>query len=247
MRRFVALALLTAAGLVSAAASCKATPPAPDPVITSAAVPVSEAVQTVRSAAAMLATTAVHFVLTVDRGVVMEGNVDPAAGMAEVTARGKDPSSRRVGGDVYVKPADSPKWIHFELARMQAGSSNLALLRLATQTLILSGLTAATEPSPGHFDCRSDLSRAAAGASAADAGVARALVTNAHLRGDAALPFQVTVDGQRRLTSIFYVLGTAGATFGYTMTFSNHGQPVSVQRPPAAEVTEASPAQYGTL
>jgi len=58
------------------------------------------------------------------------------------------------------------------------------------------------------------------------------------------LPFQVNVDSQGRLTSLFYVLGGPGAAFGYTMTFSRHGQPVSVERPPAAEVTEASPAQY---
>jgi len=52
---------------------------------------------------------------------------------------------------------------------------------------------------------------------------------------------------QRRLTSLFYVLGGATATTSYTLTLSKHGQPVSVQRPPAAEVTEASPAQYRTL
>src|SRR5262245_25597595 len=136
MRRFMGLALLTAAGLMSAAASCQPTAPVPDPVITSASLAVSEAVQTVRSAAAMRATTSLHVVLTADRTVAMEGNLDLAAGMAEVTARGAGPSSRRVGGDVYVKPADNAGWIHLELARMQAGSINLALLRLATQTLI---------------------------------------------------------------------------------------------------------------
>jgi hypothetical protein len=247
MRRFITLTLLTAAGLVSAAASCGPVRPTPDPVITSAAVPVSEAVQTVRSAAAMLATTAVHFVLTVDRAAVaLEGDVDPVADLAQVTGRGIA-SSRRLGGDLYVKPPNSAGWIHLEIARMQAASVNLAVQRFATQAAILRGLSAATETSPGHFDCRSDLDRAAAEASGVDAGIVQALIVSAHLRGNEALPFQVTVDPEGRLTSIFYVLGAAGATTAQTLTLSKHGQPVPVERPPAAEVTEASPAQYGSL
>jgi hypothetical protein len=245
MRRFIALGLLATAGLVSTAASCRPAGPAPDPVITSA--PVSEAVQTVRSAAAMLATTPVHFVLTVDRAVALEGDVDPARDLGQATAPGGSPSTRRVGGDLYLKMPNAAGWVHLEIARMRTGSVNLAALRFATQTAILRGLSAATEPSPGHFDCRSDLSKAAAEASGIDAPVIQDLVAKAHLRGNEALPFQVTVDGQGRLTSMFYVLGTAGATSAYTLTFSKHGQPVSVERPPAAEVTEATPAQYGGL
>jgi hypothetical protein len=247
MRRLIAVTLLMVAGLVPAAASCGPTTPAPDPVITSASLPPSEAVQAVRSATEMLATTPVHFELTVNREVALEGNADPAADVAELTARGPAPSSRRVGGDLYLRTPGSTGWVHLEIARMTAGSVNLAQLRLATQMLILHGLSAAVETSPGRFDCRSDLDRAAAEASAADVPVAKALVFSAHLPGDAALPFQVTVDGQRRMTSVFYVLGTAGAAMSYTLTFSKHGQPVSIQRPPAAEVTEASPAQYGSL
>ena len=248
MRRFFVLFLLTVGGPVSAAASCEPAAPVPDPVITSVSLPPSEAVQTVRAATAMLATTAVHFELTVNRELALEGNADPAADVAEVTGpQGRVPSSRRVGGDLYVKPPSSAGWIHLEIARITGASANLALLRLATQMLVLHGLSAAVETSPGHFDCRADLDLAAAQASAADEPIVKALIVSAHLRGNEALPFQVTVDGQRRLTSLFYVLGGATATTSYTLTLSKHGQPVSVQRPPAAEITEASPAQYRTL
>lgn len=172
-----------------------------------------------------------------------EIDLDPSKAMRLAVAGDERYELLVIGMDLYYDD-NTGTWLHLDLNRLRPSSPLLRQTEVASGFFVLDGAIDISEPYRGRFEGRIDLNRAAKAAS-----------TERHRRFLELLmtfvddgEFAATVDAQGRLIYLSYRLWfkEAGA-MRVEMGLSNFGVPVSVTRPPADQVREATDAMYTRL
>jgi len=181
---------------------------------------------------------------------VLSGDVNPATGEMKLETTGTTALQALItGSDAYIKsPAfaalNIPGWMHIDLSKLRVESSLRQGLNPAANLGVLAGATEITETSPGTFEGKIDLEKAAQAAS--DPQVKSLLDELVKQSGTATkdLPFTAKVDSEGRLTSFSNTLPAAGSSLKTEIVFTEFGKAVTVTKPPAAEITEAPAEVY---
>jgi hypothetical protein len=251
VRRLFAVALTGLAMMLSACSPTgaarsdgTATPDATRSPLTADATrsPLTAAEIMMRSADA-LPTTSFHVVSSSTIGGVTEGDVDLARNLADLKSTLSGSvlgATRRIGNDAYIQ-LFGPPWLHFDVSRLRTESPTISQPRFRSITRILLGVTEAAQTSRLHFEGKVDLTKVMAAASGRDRTDLQAMLTL--IDPTTVISFTATLDDRNRLTSFEYTLPTDEPT-KYVYSFTDYGKTVTVAQPPAAEVKEATEAQY---
>lgn len=241
MRRLFAAAVLVT-GLALTVTACSSSAPA--------AAPPTDAIQLVAKSADSINSLQSHQTMTTTTAVgdlTVEGDNDPATRTSSVTVSGPAVSEvRTIGNDAWVAVTDEAKpWAHLDVSKLPEGSSTRSTLDVKANYSILYGVTSATQTSPGTFECVADLNKAkAAMTSDAEQSNVQALID---LAGPAAtkMPFKAVLDEQHRLVLLSYdVTSDKAGKLTYKAVVSNYGKAITVAKPPAGDIMEATADMY---
>jgi len=180
--------------------------------------------------------------------ITISGAVDAPAGVLKVSMSGPtELEAFTTSGSLYVK-ADGPageSWMKVDFARLRPESQLRGGVDIRSQAGIVAGIVSVEQVGPGSYKGVADLNAAAA---AADESQRAALSAAASVAQNAsAVPYEATIDGQGRLTRLFYAMEMPSGAVETTLALSNFGEPVQVQTPPESEVWEATDDMYAVL
>ncbi len=254
--------LAVAAGFVlalPALAGCTGTPttdPSASPsATTSTAAPSSSDLTSadlqLSKAATELAETSFQFDLTSGTAKVT-GSYDPAKanGESEVTDASRTYELRMLGPDLYARGlpnAPSDKWTHVDAKRLPATHPANTAADPTTLANFLAGAADVQPATDGRYTGTLDVQEAVRNVAGDQRQKLDLLI---QLFGDVnmKLPFEADVDGQGRLSRLEVTLPieVAGKRQDYAIEINYHdfGTPVSVERPPADQVVEATEQTY---
>ena len=262
--RLAGLGLVTMATVALAVAGCdngSATPSAGAPTTdvpsagTSSSAADPAALSALSAAAAKLGTTSFKVTVTSGTGFKMTGAIDAphGAGTAQVTASGQNAELNiktvMIDNDLYVQVPGITKagtWTHLDSSRLPAGA-NIGLRPGQidpVNTAALLGSTTDVHSTGGNsYAGTLDLTKAAG-----LAGIDQVTIDG---YGTAAqkVPFTAGLDDQGRLAALTINLPAVSGQQVQPIEalYTDYGVPVTVDRPAASEVTEASDSLYKTL
>jgi hypothetical protein len=184
------------------------------------------------------------------QAISLEGRADPAAGVLTVSGRAPEPVEARMLGDVvYIKQdAGAAKaWMRVRLAKLRPNSALRQSFDIEAQTGIVGGIATAEPAGEGRFRGTADLTKAAAAAGSDS--LRDSLESVAALaKAPTAIPYEVALDAQGRLTELHYTVATASmGEFRTDVEMSGFGEPVKVPAPPAAQIEDAPDEAYAFL
>lgn len=256
-----ALALTGVALVVTglAVAGCSTTGTSAAPRASSSAVPSGAASSSARDAllasTEALTTTSYHYHLTAD-SLAGQGAADPASRAATTsltgTASGATTSIDMVtlGNDIWVRlnlgaqnqalGIASDRWLHIDASRL-GDSAQLPVDPAggaAAARGLLDGVVTVQTTDNKVFTGTLDLTKVTD-----TAAVTGDLLDRAGVKARA-LPFTATLDDQGRLSDLTVDLSSVSPSAALAVSFSEYGQPVTVDRPDAASVVEAPDSVY---
>jgi hypothetical protein len=187
-----------------------------------------------------------------DSPAVITTTADPLRRLCDSTVApaSTDPadSIRFIGGDAYVsQDANHESWYHFDRRRFTDDNGLVLRCGLMDVLVVLAGVTASDQVSAGHYQGTADLSEAIVRSTTATLSHRATRMAQDYQSG---VPFKAVVDSQARLSSLTFVLTTSSPTpqdYAFTYTFSQYGERVTVQPPPASQTQEATNAMYQLL
>jgi hypothetical protein len=252
VRRHLVAAVLTAGLAVTLAGCSKSSPGTGIAPTTPATTAPANPVDLMAHSTDAIQTTSYHESITQTTpagDLTILGDVDPNA--KELIAKYSGTVSieiRTKGTDVWVNaPAlgAAKPWIHLDATKLPDTSAIKSGLDFKATFGILTGVSQATESSPGNYTGTLDLAKAkAAQTTKAGQDGIQALIDAAGT-GAGAVPFQATLDGQHRLLSLsFDVTSAKSGQLGTKIVVSDYGKPVAFTQPAAADVTEATAQMY---
>ncbi|GAA1812031.1 hypothetical protein HC028_05750 [Planosporangium flavigriseum] len=253
MRNRTWIAALALAGCALLAAGCKAndtaSPTASGSAGASATAKATRAADEVVAAAEKLRTTSFKFSATT-AGVTVDGAADPVTKTATVEMA----ASMRllmVDGQMYLKfPPGMPgadalgggdKWVHLDPSKVSPDKLGVQDPTDPTGGYhTLKTATSVQKVGDRHYKGTLDLTKAPATAANAK---------RLSLMGDSAkaVPFDVTLDNEGRLSTMDMTMKINGSEVTAHTTFSDFGTRVTATRPAPSEVVEAPDRLYGTL
>lgn len=184
------------------------------------------------------------------------GLVDPAADAVKITLESTATAGKvtadlvAVGTDLYARIAglnvsglDGTKWLHLDGTRVR--SLHMFGISSLTDPVGVLTLTSAVKDvrktGERTYQGRFDLTKAASGVTDEDI---KELADKAR-----DIPFEATLDAQGNLTGFTFTVPAVGSRQErrIALAISDHGVPVDVAKPPAAQVVEAPEALYRLL
>lgn len=235
----------TAGAVASQTPSAPASSGAADPAAASA----------LGSAAAALSTTSFKISMTAGPGVRLTGVVDAphTTGNASLNLTGPNAelqvSTRLIGQDMYVQVPGITKagtWTHLDVSRLPEGA-NVGLrpgqIDPANTAQLLSSTTDVQQVDGRSYQGTLDLTKVA-GITGVDKVTVDSWGTAANK-----VPFTAVLDEQGRLSTLTIQLPATNGRQSQPLEvrYTDYGTPVQVQRPAAAEITEAPASLYRSL
>lgn len=162
--------------------------------------------------------------------------VDPATETFVLTGNAPEPIEvRAIADTMYIKQEDQT-WLLIDVRKLKP-TSQLRQFGLEQHVGILGGIISARRIEPGRYEGVADLRKAVENApeSARDALTPSLAVA----KNSAAVPFEVSIDAQGRLTGLSFEIVTAAARVTTEVNVSEFGVPLTVT-PPPAHLTEAA-------
>ncbi|BCJ42711.1 hypothetical protein GCM10010168_05470 [Actinoplanes ianthinogenes] len=253
------LAAATAAFAVAGCASADTPATSASSAPASAAAPSTSAdpaaVQALSDAAATLGSTSFTMTMTSGAGFQLTANLDAphGAGTAEMAAKGANTSltvkTLLLGQDLYAQipgVTQANTWTHLDMARLPDGA-NIGLkpgqIDPANTADLLRATTDVRRSGESSYSGTLDLTKAAG-----VAGISKVTVDG--YGADAQrVPFEAILDSQDRLEQLTLRLPAVDNREAQPLVikYSGYGQPVTVQRPPAGQITEAPASVYQAL
>ncbi|AEV88414.1 hypothetical protein ACWT_7404 [Actinoplanes sp. SE50] len=255
---------LTVATAAFAVAGCTAdgtpaTSATSAPAASAAAAPSASAdpaaVQALSGAASTLGNSSFKMTMTQGSGFQLTADIDAphGNGTAEMNAKGGNTAltvkTLLFGKDLYAQipgVTQGQNWTHLDMARLPDGS-NIGLkpgqIDPANTAQLLSSTTDVHRAGEGSYAGTVDLTKAAG-----VAGISK--VTLDGYGADAKqVPFEATLDQQDRLESLTLRLPSVDSreTAPLQVKYSDYGQTVTAQRPPAGQISEAPDSVYQAL
>ncbi len=254
---------LSVAAVAFAVAGCNAdgTPAASSPSApeASAAAPSASAdpaaVKALSDAAATLGTSSFKMTMTNGSGFQLTANIDAphGNGNADMTAKGTNTAltvkTLLFGQDLYAQIpgiTQGNTWTHVDMARLPDGA-NIGLkpgqIDPANTASLLSSTTDVTMAGEGSYAGTLDLTKAAG-----VAGISKVTVDG--YGADAQkVPFEATLDPQDRLETLTLRLPAVDNREAEPLVvkYSDYGQTVTTERPPAGQIVEAPDNVYQAL
>ncbi|MFD0822971.1 hypothetical protein ACFQ0D_32665, partial [Micromonospora zhanjiangensis] len=210
---------------------------------TAATSAVADPRQELAAAATKLGSDTVKVKMSMAGGLNGSGAMDPAAKKAQMAmnvsagAQSIKMDIVMLDKDLYLKitgmPNMSNKWMHVDASKVKAGSSLDVMPGgdPAGASKMINSVVDVQRDGEHRFKGTLDLTKA----QSANAAALSALGDKAK-----AVPFTATVDGQGRLTDLTVQMSTLQPGVGDLKTsYSDFGAPVSVNKPPAGQTTEA--------
>ncbi|GAA2889132.1 hypothetical protein Acy02nite_58650 [Actinoplanes cyaneus] len=213
------------------------------------------AVKALSDAAAALGNNSFKMTMTSGSGFQLTANLDPphGTGNAEVSAKGANTSitvkTLLTGQDLYAQipgVTQGDTWTHLDMARLPDGA-NIGLkpgqIDPANTAELLKSTTDVTTAGEGSYSGTLDLTKAAG-----VAGISKVTVDG--YGADAQkVPFEATLDPQDRLETLTLRLPAVDNREAQPLVvkYSDYGQTVTAQKPPAGQVVEAPDNVYQAL
>lgn len=237
------------------ASTAPSTPGSLDPSA-SAGTATDEASAALAASITDLGSTSYRFTLTSGSSLSVTGAMDPpnqaGSSTLQATAGGAtlQVQSLMVGADLYLKlggaNANANKWLHVDVARLPEGA-NVGIrpgqIDPASTERLIRASSDVRQVDPRSFAGTLDLNRAVGAA-----GIGRATIDR-YGAAATAVPFRAVTDEQGRLSTMTVDLPPLAGQPAQPLAirYSDFGTAVPVQKPAAAEVTEAPEAVYTTL
>ncbi|GIF76052.1 hypothetical protein [Asanoa siamensis] len=183
------------------------------------------------------------------QSVDMTASADLAAESMRLTMGGPvDMEMVKLGKELFIKAPDlgSKPWVRLDVDKLNSTSSLRQSLDLTQHSGILGGVVTAekrdsaagTVTYEGTADLKKAVEAAPDGAKAQMEPVSR-LAKNA-----TAVPYKATIDDQGRLTELSYTVELAQGEMLSEIKLADLGKPVTIAKPPAADVADATEEQY---
>ncbi|BCY14768.1 hypothetical protein [Actinoplanes sp. L3-i22] len=252
----VATAALAVAGCTANGTTATSSSAAPE---ASAATPTTSAdpaaVKALSDAAAKLGDTSFKMTMTNGSGFQLVANIDTphGNGNAEMSAKGTNTSltvkTLLFGQDLYAQipgVTTGDTWTHLDMARLPDGA-NIGLkpgqIDPANTAQLLTSTSDVQTAGEGAYSGTVDLTKAAG-----VAGIDKVTVDG--YGADAQkVPFEATLDPQDRLETLTLRLPAVNnaTTQPLVVKYSDYGQTVTAEKPPAGQITEAPANVYQAL
>ncbi|MFI1989600.1 hypothetical protein [Actinoplanes sp. NPDC020271] len=213
------------------------------------------AVQALSGAAATLGNSSFKMTMTNGSGFQLTANIDAphGNGNAEVTAKGTNTAltvkTLLFGQDLYAQIpgiTQGDTWTHVDMARLPDGA-NIGLkpgqIDPANTAELLKSTTDVTMAGEGSYAGTLDLTKAAG-----VAGISKVTVDGYGAQAQK-VPFEATLDPQDRLDTLTLRLPAVDNREAQPLVvkYSDYGQTVTVEKPPAGQVVEAPDNVYQAL
>jgi hypothetical protein len=241
VRRLLTAAVLVTGLALTATACSTSSPPAAPPDAATLVAKSADSINTMSTHQTLTTTTAVG-------EITVDADNDPAAKSYSVKISGPALSEfRTVGNDAWVAVTGEAKpWAHLDVSKLPDGSPTRSTLDLKANFALLYGITSAKAGSSGSYDCVADLNKAKAAMSSDDEkSNVQALIDLAGPLATA-VPFKAVLDNQNRLVLLtFDINADKAGKLSYKAVVTNYGAKVTVDKPAATDVMEATTDMYG--